>query len=109
MIIIVVLLAAAIYFITVDDAIFKEAAWENTNYAASQYINNVSIDSDGNTIWVDKPESGGGVGSLSDLPYSNPAYPNITNAQQAFDELLYTAPSINSFTSDCFKELITLL
>lgn len=45
--IIVVLLAAAIYFITVDDAIFKEAAWENTNYAASQYINNVSIDSDG--------------------------------------------------------------
>ena len=59
----------------------------------------LSIDSDGNTIWVDKPESGGGVGSLSDLPYSNPAYPNITNAQQAFDELLYTAPSINSFTS----------
>ena len=59
----------------------------------------LSIDSDGNTIWIDKPESGGGVGSLSDLPYSNPAYPNITNAQQAFDELLYTAPSINSFTS----------
>ena len=58
----------------------------------------LSIDSDGNTIWVDKPESGG-VDNLSDLPYSNPSYPNITNAQQAFDELLYTAPSINSFTS----------
>ena len=57
-----------------------------------------SIDSDGNTIWIDKPESGG-VDNLSDLPYSNPSYPNITNAQQAFDELLYTAPSINSFTS----------
>ena len=51
----------------------------------------LSIDSDGNTIWVDK--------NLSDLPYSNPSYPNITNAQQAFDELLYTAPSIISFTS----------
>ena len=58
----------------------------------------LSIDSDGNTIWIDKPESGG-VDNLSDLPYSNPSYPNITNAQQAFDELLYTAPSINSFTS----------
>lgn len=58
----------------------------------------LSIDSDGNTIWVDKPESGG-VDNLSDLPYSNPSYPNITNAQQAFDELLYTAPSIVSFTS----------
>ena len=58
----------------------------------------LSIDSDGNTIWVDKPESGG-VDNLSDLPYSNPSYPNITNAQQAFDELLYTAPSIISFTS----------
>lgn len=58
----------------------------------------LSIDSDGNTIWIDKPESGG-VDNLSDLPYSNPSYPNITNAQQAFDELLYTAPSIVSFTS----------
>ena len=58
----------------------------------------LSIDSDGNTIWVDKPESGG-VDNLSDLPYNNPSYPNITNAQQAFDELLYTAPSIISFTS----------
>ena len=58
----------------------------------------LSIDSDGNTIWIDKPESGG-VDNLSDLPYSNPSYPNITNAQQAFDELLYTAPSIISFTS----------
>lgn len=58
----------------------------------------LSIDSNGNTIWIDKPESGG-VDNLSDLPYSNPSYPNITNAQQAFDELLYTAPSIVSFTS----------
>ena len=58
----------------------------------------LSIDSNGNTIWVDKPESGG-VDNLSDLPYNNSSYPNITNAQQAFDELLYTAPSINSFTS----------
>lgn len=46
-IMIIVLLAGAIYYITIDDGTYKEDDWENTNYAASQYINNVSVEEDG--------------------------------------------------------------
>lgn len=47
-ILIIVLLSAAVYFITIDDGTYKEDDWGNTNYGASQYINSVTADSDGN-------------------------------------------------------------
>ena len=44
---IVALLAGAVYFITIDDGTYKDDDWGNTNYGASQYINSVSVNSDG--------------------------------------------------------------
>lgn len=60
----------------------------------------LSIGPDGKTVWIDNTSGTGGVNSLSDLSYNNSSYPNITNAQQALDELLYAPPSITSLTSN---------
>lgn len=46
-IIIAVLLAGAVYFITVDDGTYKEDDWSSTPYAAGTYINGTSVESDG--------------------------------------------------------------
>lgn len=40
---IIALLAASTYFITIDDGTYKEDDWGNTNYGASQYINEVGV------------------------------------------------------------------
>ena len=42
-ILIIVLLAGAVYFITIDEGLYKEGDWGSTNYAASQYINGVTV------------------------------------------------------------------
>ena len=46
-VIILIILSAATYFITIDDGTYKEGDWSNTNYGASQYINSVTVNSDG--------------------------------------------------------------
>lgn len=43
----IILLAAALYWLTVDDGTFKEGDWSSTPYAAGEYINGVSVNSDG--------------------------------------------------------------
>lgn len=42
-----VLLAASVYYITVDDGTYKEDDWSSAPYAASQYTNGVSVNNDG--------------------------------------------------------------
>lgn len=45
---IIILLAAATYFITVHvDGIYKESDWSSTPYAAGQYTNGISVDKNG--------------------------------------------------------------
>lgn len=46
-ILIIVLLAGAVYFITVDDGTYKDDDWGSTGFAASQSINNVTVNIDG--------------------------------------------------------------
>lgn len=42
-----ILLASALYYVTVDDGTYSEGDWGNTPYAASQYVNGVSINDNG--------------------------------------------------------------
>lgn len=42
-----VLLAGALYFVTVDDGTYKEDDWSSTPFAASQYTGSVSVEKDG--------------------------------------------------------------
>lgn len=73
---IIVLLAAALYFITIDDGTYKEGDWSSTNYGASQYINNVSVNSDGTLsssmsaqeLWDKLKENGCRVDEYLDTP-----------------------------------------
>ena len=46
-ILIIVLLSSAVYYITVDDGTYKDDDWSSTPYGAGQYINGVSINSEG--------------------------------------------------------------
>mgnify|MGYP004519752815 CR=1 FL=1 len=43
LILIVVILASAVYFITIDDGTYKDNDWSSTNYGASQFINDITI------------------------------------------------------------------
>lgn len=45
--IIMILLAAATYFITVDDGTYKEDDWTSTPYAAGTYVNGTTVEEDG--------------------------------------------------------------
>lgn len=45
--IVIILLAASLYKVKLDDGTFEEGDWSNTQYAASQYMGNTSIESDG--------------------------------------------------------------
>lgn len=44
---IIILLSAALYFLTVDDGTYKEGDWSSTPYGAAQYVNGVTVNSDG--------------------------------------------------------------
>ena len=74
--IIIIILAAAVYFITVDDGTYKEDDWGNTNYGASQYVNSVSVNSDGTLsnssttqeLWDKMIENGCRVDKYLDSP-----------------------------------------
>ena len=46
-IIVFVFFASALYYLFVDDGKYKEGDWSNTNFGASQYINNVTVEADG--------------------------------------------------------------
>ena len=45
--VLIILLPAATYFITVDDGTYKEDDWSSTPYAASTYVNGTKVESDG--------------------------------------------------------------
>lgn len=48
--IVVIIISSIYYYITLDDAIRRENDLSNTPYVASQYINNVSIEKDGQIL-----------------------------------------------------------
>ncbi|CDD37502.1 membrane protein [Clostridium sp. CAG:356] len=70
------LLAAAVYFITIDDGTYKEGDWGNTNYGASQYVNNVEVSTDGKIssttnakdLWKKMKDNGSDVDKYLDKP-----------------------------------------
>src|SRR5699024_10830925 len=45
--VLILLLPAATYFITVDDGTYKEDDWSSTPYAASTYVNGTKVESGG--------------------------------------------------------------
>lgn len=75
-VIVVSFLAASVYFITIDDGTYKEGDWSNTNYGASQFINNISVNSDGTfssdmttqELWDKMIENGCNVNQYLDKP-----------------------------------------
>ena len=75
-IIVVVILSASVYFITVDDGTYKEGDWSSTPYAASTYVNNVTINTDGTLasgttaqeLWDKMLENGSRVDEYLDSP-----------------------------------------
>ncbi len=74
--IILVLVSAFVYFITVDDGTYKEGDWSSTPYAASTYINGATINSDGTIsfsmtpqeLWDKMLENGSSVDDYLDTP-----------------------------------------
>lgn len=74
--VIIALLAAATYFLTVDDGTYKEDDWSSTPYAAGQYTSSVSVNSDGTLssgtssqdLWDRMLENGSRVDEYLDTP-----------------------------------------
>lgn len=74
--IILVILAASVYFITVDDGTYKEDDWSSTPFAASTFVNSTTINGDGtistNTtaqeLWDKMIENGSSVDDYLDSP-----------------------------------------
>ncbi len=83
LIIIIVLIAGADYLITIDDAIYKEGDMSSTPYAASTYINNITVDTDG-TIKSEK------------------------TAQELWDEMIKNGSRVDKYLSSP-KELARLM
>ena len=46
-IVVIIILSAGVYFITIDDGTYKEGDWSSTPYAASTYVNGVTVNDDG--------------------------------------------------------------
>ena len=75
--VLLILLPAATYFLTVDDGTYKEDDWSSTPYAASTYVNGAKIENDGTittsttaqNLWDKMLENGNRV----DLYLKNPA------------------------------------
>ncbi len=74
--IVVIFLAAATYFITVDDGTYKDDDWSSTPYAAGTYINGTKVESDGTIsggstaqeLWDKMLENGSRVDEYLDSP-----------------------------------------
>ena len=74
--IILVLVSAFVYFITVDDGTYKEDDWSSAPYAASTYVNGATINSDGSIsnsmtpqeLWDKMLENGSSVDDYLDTP-----------------------------------------
>ena len=75
-IVVIVLLSGFTYFITVDDGTFKEDDWSSTPYAASTYVNGVTVDDSGTLssnstaqeLWDKMLENGSSVDDYLDSP-----------------------------------------
>ena len=68
--VLLILLPAATYFLTVDDGTYKEDDWSSTPYAASTYVNGTKIESDGTLYQCDHfvyPEDKFKIGNIIDL------------------------------------------
>lgn len=73
---IVILLSISAYFMTEDDATNKDGDWSSTGYGASQYINNIKVESDGTLsndmsvqeLWDKLLENGCRVNEYLDTP-----------------------------------------
>ena len=59
----------------------------------------LSIDSNGNAVWIDN--TGGTGGAASDIPYES-SDPNISSVQDALDKLLYVRPTVSINASPSF-------
>ena len=74
--IVLIFLSAAVYFITVDDGTYKEGDWSSTPYAASTYVNGVTVNDDGTItggttaqeLWDKMLENGSRVDEYLDSP-----------------------------------------
>ena len=74
--IVLVLISAFVYFITIDDGTYKEDDWSSTPYAASTFVNGTTINQDGtistNTtaedLWNKMLENGSRVDEYLDSP-----------------------------------------
>ena len=74
--ILLLLVSAFVYFITVDDGTYKEDDWSSTPYAASTYVNGATINSDGTIsnsmtpqeLWDKMIENGSSVADYLDTP-----------------------------------------
>lgn len=71
----VMILPAAVYFITIDDGTYKEDDWESTPYVASTYTSNINIGSDGITsnttaqdLWDEMIKEGNNIDEYLDTP-----------------------------------------
>lgn len=74
--ILLLLVSAFVYFITVDDGTYKEDDWSSTPYAASTYVNGATINPDGTIsnsmtpqeLWDKMIENGSSVADYLDTP-----------------------------------------
>lgn len=74
--IIILLISGFIYYITIDDASYKEDDWSSTPYASEEYISNIQIDGNGNIsssmtaqeLWDKMIENGSRVDEYLDGP-----------------------------------------
>ena len=72
----IIILSGAVYFITIDDGTYKEDDWSSTPYGASQYINGISMNEDGTLsssssaqeLWDKMIQSGSRVDEYLDSP-----------------------------------------
>ncbi len=75
-IVVIIILSAGVYFITIDDGTYKEGDWSSTPYAASTYVNGVTVNDDGTLsngttaqeLWDKMLENGSRVDEYLDSP-----------------------------------------
>lgn len=85
-------LAAATYFITIDDGTYKEDDWSSTNYGAKKYSNGMTVNEDG-TLNVDKSKI------LSDETTSGESTSDEMTIQELWDEMLLNGSRVDKYLS----------
>lgn len=83
LILIIVLLAGAVYVITIDDGTYKEGDWSSTNYGVSQFINGLTVNGDNKIS-------------------------NTTSAQELWDKMIESGCRVDRYLSTP-EELVKLM